>query len=166
MYTDHEFEWVFDELPVPEPELPDGWVLRHVEDESEADNRRIASHAAFESTMAHGAHLERYLGFMRSPAYEAERDLVAVSPDGRIASFMVWWPDKSGIARIEPFGTHPDFQRQGTGRALIHYGRAKMRAAGIRKALVSTNEPREAIDFYNSVGFADVGRTRWWARAD
>ncbi len=160
--VDHMFEWDLERVPVPEPDLPDGWTLRHVVGEEEANGRRTASHAAFESTMSDEGHLERYLRFMRSPAYEPKRDLVAVAPEGRIASFMIWWSDDTGVAQIEPFGTHPDFQRRGIGRALIHHGLQQMRDEGIHTVRVLTNEPREAIDFYPSVGFADVGRVRWW----
>ncbi|MEA1903834.1 MAG: GNAT family N-acetyltransferase [Actinomycetota bacterium] len=148
---------------IPKPDLPPGWELRHLLGEHEADNRRRASHAAFRSKMDGAMHLDRYLGFMRSPVYEPRRDLVAVAPDGRVAAFMVWWPDVSGIAQIEPFGTHPDFQRQGIGRALIHFGLGEMAEAGMRVARVGTNDWREdATGFYRGVGFVEDGLVRWW----
>jgi ribosomal protein S18 acetylase RimI-like enzyme len=164
VHTERNYEWDLLNRQIPVPALPEGWTLRTVRGEEEADNRRAASHAAFESTLEPGRHLNRYLGYMRSPVYDKERDLVAVAPDGRIAAFMIWWPDSSGIAQIEPFGTHPDFQRQGIGRALIHFGLLRMREAGMRITRVGTNEPRKAIEFYEGVGFVDVGRIRWWKR--
>ena len=162
VHTERDYEWDLLNRQIPEPALPEGWSLRTVRGEEEADNRRAASHAAFESTFEPAAHLDRYLSFMRSSVYDKERDLVAVAPDGRIAAFMIWWPDSSGIAQIEPFGTHPDFRRQGIGRALIHFGLLRMREAGMRITRVGTDEPRKATEFYEGVGFADVGRTRWW----
>lgn len=105
-------------------------------------------------------HLQRYLDFMRSPVYVAERDLVAVSPAGDVAAFMVWWADPSGVAQIEPFGTHPDFHRQGIGRALIYHGLAEMKAAGMNTARVVTDA---AAGFYRGVGFEEAGSLRWWA---
>ena len=163
--TYRNYRWDLDEKEIPTAELAPGWELRSVRDESEADNRRSASHAAFESTMSAEMHLARYLRFMRSPVYVPERDLVAVAPDGRIAAFMVWWPDSSGIAQIEPFGTHPDYHRKGVGRALIHHGLARMKDAGMSVVRVCTNEPRQATAFYEGVGFTDVGRLRWWSPA-
>lgn len=164
VWTNRSYLWDLDRSAVPDPDLPEGWVLRHLEGEHEADNRRTASHRAFRSKMDEAAHLERYLKFMRSAAYEPERDLVAVAPDGRIASFVVWWPDRTGIAQIEPFGTHPDFQRQGVGRALLYHALIEMREAGMHRVRVVTDEPREdATGFYAGVGFEDVGRVRWWA---
>lgn len=152
------FSWdLTDELPVPD--LPSGWDLRPINGEKEANPRRAAAHAAFESNMPSAMHLQRYLGFMRSPVYVPERDLVAISPQGEIVSFMVWWADASGVAQIEPFGTHPDFQRQGIGRALIYHGLAEMKAAGMHTARVATDA---ADAFYRGVGFEDAGTISWY----
>lgn len=160
-YAFRAYQWDLGErLPPVEP--PPGFELRSVAGEHEADNRRAASHAAFESTMDPDMHLQRYLGLMRSPVYSAERDLVAVAPDGTIACFMIWWADPSGVAQIEPFGTHPDFHRQGVGRALLYHGLNEMRRAGMRVARVCTDDDRPATGFYEGIGFRDVGRLRWW----
>jgi ribosomal protein S18 acetylase RimI-like enzyme len=163
VHIDRSYRWDLTG-DLPEPALPEGWVLRSVLGEHEANQRRRASHAAFESTMPEAMHLQRYLDFMRSPAYVPEHDLVAVAPDGRIASFMVWWDDETGVAQIEPFGTHPDFHRQGIGRALLYHGLHRMRDEGMRACRVVTDDYREATSFYEGVGFRDVGRLRWWAR--
>lgn len=147
---------------LPPPELPSRWSLRPVLGEQEANARRSASHAAFESRIPSALHLQQYLGFMRSPAYVPERDLVAVNPDGTVASFMVWWADDSGVAQIEPFGTHPHFQRQGIGRALVYHALSEMKAAGMHTARVVTDN---AGAFYAQVGFEPAGTLRWWHQA-
>jgi predicted N-acetyltransferase YhbS len=153
--------------PIPQSGLPAGWEIRSVRDEREANTRRAAAHAAFESTMPDAMHLQRYIDFMRSPVYAPERDLVAVDEYGTVVSFMVWWADHgSAKAQIEPFGTHPEFHRRGVGRALIYRGLADMRKAGMEMARVCTGDEMAATDFYEGVGFSDVGRLRWWAPAD
>ena len=115
--------------------------------------------------MPEAMHLERYLRFMRLPVYESERDLVAVAPDGTISAFMIWWPDQSGIAQIEPFGTHTKFHRQGIGRSLMYFGLRRMQQAGITAIRVGTGEERlDATAFYEGVGFEVVGRLRWWQK--
>lgn len=165
VWVERRYRWDLTTHAIPDPSIPRGWELRNIEGEHEAENRRKASHAAFRSKMDDSAHLERYLRFMRSPVYERERDLVAVAPDGRIASFIVWWSDTSGIAQIEPFGTHPEFQRLGIGRALTYHALHRMREAGMTSARVVTDEPREdATGFYEGVGFETVGKSRSWAR--
>ncbi len=157
------FERDLTALGVAGDDLPPGWELRPVRGEEEADNRREASHRAFRSTMTREAHLQRYLRFMRSPVYDRSHDLVAVAPDGRIASFLIWWADPSGIAQIEPFGTHPDFQRQGVGTSLIEYGVTRMREVGMRLVRVCTQETREAATrFYPAAGFTVTGSLGWW----
>ncbi|HEU4894958.1 MAG TPA: GNAT family N-acetyltransferase [Acidimicrobiia bacterium] len=157
------YEWDLSK-PIPEPNLPSGWEIRAVRDEREANTRRAAAHAAFESTMPDPMHLQRYLDFMRSPVYVPERDLVAVDPTGTVVSFMVWWADPaSAKAQIEPFGTHPDFHRRGVGRALIHQALSEMKRAGMEMARVCTGDEMAATAFYEGVGFTDVGRLRWWA---
>ncbi|HEY4607101.1 MAG TPA: GNAT family N-acetyltransferase [Acidimicrobiia bacterium] len=146
--------------------LPAGFTLRPVSGEEEADRRRHASHAAFGSTMGPTEHLKRYLRFMRSPVYESERDLVAVTPDGRIASFVIWWPDASGIGQIEPMGTDPAFQRQGVGRALMRYAFSRMKDAGMTQVRVITDDYRmDAVAFYPAVGFTRVADLRFWRRS-
>jgi ribosomal protein S18 acetylase RimI-like enzyme len=144
--------------------LPSGWTIRPVAGEHEADRRRAASHAAFRSTMTADEHLQRYLCFMRSPVYDAERDLVAVSPEGRIGAFLIWWPDAaSGVAQLEPVGTDPQFQRLGLGRALISEALGRMRSAGMATVRVCTDDHRtEAMAFYPAVGFTRVADLRWW----
>lgn len=150
---------------LPAPELPKGWEIRAVSGEAEADNRLAAAHAAFQSTMSSEMHLQRYLDFMRSPMYVPERDLVAVAPDGTFAAFMIWWADeRSGIAEIEPFGTHPRFQRQGIGRALLHHGLGEMRKAGALLARVCTEHGSSANQFYQACGFGNARPLRWWKR--
>jgi ribosomal protein S18 acetylase RimI-like enzyme len=165
-YATRCYRWDLARGRIPQADLPAGWTLRATAGEDEANSRRAASHAAFESTMPPAMHLQRYLDFMRSPVYVPEHDLIAVTPQGRVASFMVWWADPSGVAQIEPFGTHPDFQRQGVGRALIYHGLAEMRAAGMHTARVSTDAAGHATSFYEGVGFQEAGTIRWWKRSD
>jgi ribosomal protein S18 acetylase RimI-like enzyme len=142
---------------------PAGFTLRALAGEEEADRRRQASHAAFKSKMDPDQHLDRYLRFMRSPVYDLERDLVAVAPDGTIASFMIWWPDASGIAQIEPMGTDPAFHRRGVGRALMEFACSRMREAGMTEVRVITDEHRQdAVAFYAAVGFTRVADLRFW----
>ncbi|HLF43554.1 MAG TPA: GNAT family N-acetyltransferase [Acidimicrobiia bacterium] len=148
-----------DASPIAAP----GLELRSLSGEEEADRRRRASHAAFKSTMEPADHLERYLRFMRSPVYEAKHDLVAVTPDGTIAAFMIWWPDASGIAQIEPMGTDPAFQRQGVGQALMRYAFSRMSGEGVTEVRVITDDHRlDAVGFYSSLGFTRIADLRFW----
>ena len=60
---------------------------------------------------------------MQSPVYDRECDLAAITPDGRVAGFAMFWPDNAlSLAQFEPVGVDPDFQRLGIARALIATG--------------------------------------------
>ena len=76
--------------------------------ETEHAARATAARRAVSSAMDPDEHARRYLRFMRSPAYEAERDVVAVDPGGKIGAFAIHWPDtRLSLAQFEPVGTDP-----------------------------------------------------------
>ena len=57
-------------------------------------------------------------------------------------------------ALIENVVTHPDFRRQGYGRALLEAAKARAWAAGCYKAMLLTGRKEASIlDFYESAGF-------------
>jgi ribosomal protein S18 acetylase RimI-like enzyme len=135
-----------------------GFEIRPLQGEHEHAARADAARLAFASTLDPEAHRARYLRFMRSPAYVLEHDLVAVAPDGIIASFAIYWQDDElSLAQFEPVGTHPDFQRRGLARAVLQEGLARLAAAGVRRARVMTGGTNErAQRLYRAVGFEPV----------
>jgi ribosomal protein S18 acetylase RimI-like enzyme len=121
------------------PRSVDGFEIRPLGGEHEHAARADAARLAFESTLEPEVHRARYLRFMRSPGYVLDHDIVAVAPDGTIASFAIYWLDAElSLGQFEPVGTHPDFQRRGLARALLHEGLARLAAAGIDRARVMT----------------------------
>ena len=57
--------------------------------------------------------VEDYRRVMRTPGFDQARELVVVAPDGQLAAFLVYWPDrvsKSGL--FEPVGCAKEFQRR------------------------------------------------------
>ena len=137
------------------PRWVDGFEFRSLRGEQEHAARADAARLAFESTLEPDVHRARYLRFMRSPGYVLDHDLVAVAPDGTIASFAIYWPDDElSLGQFEPVGTHPDFQRRGLARALLHEGLARLAAAGIERARVMTGGANErAQSVYLDSGF-------------
>jgi mycothiol synthase len=137
------------------PMLPDGYVIRGSAGEQEAEERARASHAAFKSKWEWGAYMQRRLSFMHSPVYEAERDRVVATPDGRIASFCICWLDPvNKIGLFEPVGTQPDFQGQGFGKALMIETLHWLKAQGMESAMVCAEAANPASNrLYESVGF-------------
>jgi ribosomal protein S18 acetylase RimI-like enzyme len=55
---------------------------------------------------------------------------------------------------FEPVGTHPDFQGQGLGKAVMAEGLRRMQAAGMRRASLVFNPNNVAARaLYTSMGF-------------
>ena len=138
---------------IPASVLPDGFSIRAVAGEHEADAVQAAHASAFGRAWQPG----EYLQVMRSPSFHIERELVVVAPDGRIAAFLVYWIDtitKCGL--FEPVGCHADFQRRGLTRALLYKGLRCMTAQGMSMAMVLHAAPRDnpaSTALYRSVGF-------------
>jgi len=136
----------------------DGFEIRALRGEHEHVSRADAARLAFASTLEPEAHRARYLRFMRSPAYALDRDIVAAAPDGTIASFAMYWMDDDlSLGQFEPVGTHPDFQRRGLARAVLHAGLVRLGEAGIARARVMTGGGNErAKRTYLATGFRPV----------
>ena len=138
---------------IPVSVLPDGFSIRAVAGEHEADAVQAVHASAFKRVWQPG----EYLQVMRSSSFHRERELVVVAPDGRFAAFLVYWIDpisKSGL--FEPVGCHSDFQRRGLTRALLYEGLRCMAAQGMTMAMVVHEAPHNnpaSTALYRSVGF-------------
>jgi len=142
------------------PPLPVGFRLGNVDGEEIARSRAAASQAAFGSDWESERYLRRYLNFRRSLVYRSELDVVALAPDGRVASFCLVWLDLTNrVGLFEPVGTAPDFQRMGLGRAALAEGMRRMATCGMRSAIVcALGEDAAANGIYRSAGMQPVRR--------
>lgn len=137
--------------PIPASILPDGFTIRPVEGEHEADALGVVHGAAFGSTWGEG----EYRKVMRTPGFHSDRELVVVAPDGRLAAFAIYWVDpvsRSGL--FEPVGCHRDFQRMGLTKALLYEGLRHMQSHNLTTAIVLNHAASPAAAaLYRSVGF-------------
>jgi len=126
----------------------------------EVVSRATAQYGAFASPAPFERYLQRFEAFMHSPAYYCDLDIVAVTADGRIGAFcLVWLDPVNGVGLFEPVGTHPDFQRQGLGKAVMMEGIRRMQVRGMKQAIVSTYEDNDpALRLYETLGFRQVAR--------
>ena len=136
---------------IPEVQLPEGFIIRSVAGQHEAQLVANVHSGAFGSNWTEA----NYLKVMRTPGFDPQRELVVVAPDRRFAAFVVLWFDPiSQTGYFEPVGCHSDFTRRGLTKALMLAGLARMKEAGMEAALVgydSTNE--SASKLYRSAGF-------------
>lgn len=143
------------EGPIINPALPQGFYIRRLAGEREAPARVAAMHAAFESDSPMEGYLQRYLGFMRSPVYRPELDIVAIAPDGKVVAFCQGWLDFANqVGLFEPVGTHQEYRGLGLGKAVLAEGMRRMVAYGMRSAIVCADyENLPAQSLYQATGF-------------
>jgi GNAT superfamily N-acetyltransferase len=160
--ADEDGDWVqFNSrelVDVPDPVLPDGFrflsagdvsVVAAVEAHRAAWNRSPFTVAAFERVQ-------------NTWPYRADLHVLVEAPDGKLAATAIVWLDEATqTAEFEPVGTHPEYRRQGLGRALQLYGMHRARAAGAKLMLVAClGAPAHsaARDMYEGVGFRRITR--------
>ncbi len=140
---------------IPTPNIPAGFTIRPLAGEQEAEAYAELQRAAFDSTTMTALWRSHTL---HAPLYNPDLDLVAVTPDGRLAGFCIWWyAPHLKTAQIEPLGVHPDFQQLGLSQTLMAEGFQRVAALGAETALVETysfSEP--ALRSYQAAGFEVV----------
>ncbi len=101
-----------------------------------------------------------YRDLLHAPDYDPSLDLHVIAPDGRYVSMALLWHDQCNHAGfLEPVATHPDFRRQGLGRAVIYEAIRRVAARGARSVWVGSDQP-----FYRAIGFRVSHYGHAWAR--
>jgi GNAT superfamily N-acetyltransferase len=151
---------------IPEPAVPEGFIVRELGDVDELPSRSWCSWKAFHPDEPD----EKYEGWLwygnirAAPLYNKELDIVAIDPDGEVASFTTAWYDAvTNTAHFEPVGTHPDHQRKGLGLACITEGLRRLKRLGCRRAfLEGFSIPAKGL--YNKAGFHDYDTAEPWVK--
>lgn len=150
--------------PIPEPQLPEGFTLRHMSrDQADVErwvemyNLSFIDHWGF-----HPLTVERRLHRMADPTYQPEHDLVGVAPDGTFAAFCTCFineTDNTLSGRkdgwIGVLGTRRGFRKIGLGRAMLLAGLHLLKGEGLDTGVldVDAENPTGALRLYESVGF-------------
>jgi ribosomal protein S18 acetylase RimI-like enzyme len=108
------------------------------------------------------------------PDHQPSLDLVAVADDGTLAGMC--YCSIAGLeasrgstieGRTEPIAVDRDFQRQGLGRALVVAGLTALRDHGAQSVALTTEVDNDAAHrLYNSLGYRELYRARWYNRSD
>ena len=147
------FERSLDELPTIK--LPDGFAVQGVSNLDDGRLRAWVTHGAFHPNDDWERYAAEYAKFTGSAVYDGERDLFVRSPDGRgVSACTIWFDPVNAIGLFEPVGTHPDFQGKGLGKVVMAEGMRRMKAAGMRRAIVGFDPNNAAaLALYTSLGF-------------
>jgi mycothiol synthase len=130
------------DAPVVEVPLAAGYTIRSLGDGLELLERCYASGLGFHEGDIKIAVENRsnpiwYRNIQTAPLYRRDLDLVAVAPDGAIASFCtIWFDDVTRSAYFEPVATVPTHQRRGLGKAVMTEGLRRLRHMGATLAVV------------------------------
>ena len=157
------------QAPIPRPQVPAGFRIRHVAGEQEV-GALVALHRAAFGT----AHMtvEERLAMMRVPEYEPTLDLLVVAPDGRLAAYCMCSISREENRRTErnegytdPVATHPDFRRRGLARALLLAGLQALKQRGMDTAALGTSSENVAmLHTAQAVGFRVQSTTVWYSK--
>jgi mycothiol synthase len=147
------FERSLDELPPMM--LPEGFTVQAVGNLADGRLRAHVTYGAFNSDDDWELFSAEYAQFIGSAVYDGERDLFVRSPEGRGASACtIWYDQVNAVGLFEPVATHPDFQRMGLGKAVMTEGLRRMKAAGMRRAILGFDPNNAAaLALYSSLGF-------------
>ena len=129
--------------PIPEPELPPGFVIRPIMGRQEAEAVASAHRAAFGTDYMT---TESRLAIMSTSEYNPSLDLLVIAPDGVIAAYCTCSTnDLTRIGWTDPVATRPNFQRRGLARALLLEGMRLLRERGMQFAKLGTSGDNVAM---------------------
>ncbi|MEP1057164.1 MULTISPECIES: GNAT family N-acetyltransferase [Cyanophyceae] len=155
--------------PIPTPQFPVGFTLRHVVSELDAaDWVALFNESFIDHWNHHPMTVEQFHYHNQDPDYDPALDLVAIAPDGTFAAFCtgcIYPNDNQRSGRnegwIEVLGTRRGFRRLGLGRAMLLLYLQQLRSIGAETALlgVDSDNPSGALRLYESVGFRQLHTT-------
>jgi mycothiol synthase len=119
----------------PEVNLPPGFRITSLAEYGDPEARIDLENSVW------GVSLDEawFRGKSSAPSYSSSWDLIAVSPDGKLAAeSLVWLYPRNQMAEIDPLGTHPEYRKQGLARAMVLESFKRMRSSGIHYAYIAS----------------------------
>ena len=151
--------------PIAAYSLPPGFQIRPVKGVEELEQLVALHQASFGTQNLTG---EQRLAMMNASYYQRELDLVVVAPGGELAAFCVagWHDQPHGLARTDPIGTHPRFQRLGLARAVVSAALGLLKQSGAHTVTLGTSSNNLAMrKLAEDLGFVCVAERLWFSKA-
>lgn len=163
------------DLPqLPQPQLPDNFILRSVESDRDAQAWVTAFNESFiDHWDAHDLTIERFCRWQQDPHYKPEFDLVAVAPNQQIAAFCRGYlhngefsHSAQKIGWVRWLGTRRNFRKLGLGRNLLLATLQRLQQVGVEtvKLGVDADSFTGATRLYESIGFHSVQTWFWYVK--
>lgn len=156
--------------PIPAPELPDGFTVRPIAGEGEAEQVTALHQAAFGTD---NLTLEDRLAIMRTPDYDPTLDLIVIAPTGEFAGYCTCQINAAENARTgqslgytDPVAVHPAYQGRGLARALLLSGCRLLKQRDMTVAALGTSNENIAMQrAAESAGYRIQSAKLWFAKA-
>ncbi|MEG3838751.1 GNAT family N-acetyltransferase [Microcoleus sp. herbarium14] len=152
--------------PIPEPQFPEGFWLRQVSCEQDAEAWvEMFNQSFIDHWNHHDLTVEKFNYYSAKPDYRNDLDLIAVTDDGTFVAFCNCEISQEENARtgrnegwVALLGTRRGFRKIGLGRAMLLDGLHRLKAAGVETAIlgVDAENPSGALRLYESTGFHNI----------
>ena len=149
--------------PIPQPALPNGFIIRPIAGVGEAEAVARTHRAAFGTECMT---TEKRIIIMSTSGYDPSMDLVVVAPDGSIAAYTICSiNEQTKIGFTDPVATHPRYQRMGLARALLLTGLHLLKERGMSFAHLGTDGDNIRMQkAAASAGFTIEYKTIWFSK--
>ena len=148
---------------IPEPEPPEGFVIRPIIGEEEAEAVASTHRAAFGTNYMT---TENRLAIMKTSEYDQSLDLLVIAPNETVAAYCSCAVnEETKVGNTDPVATHPNYQHMGLARALLLTGMRLLKERGMKSAHLGTsgnNIPMQKTAA--SVGFTVEYKTIWFSK--
>lgn len=151
---------------IPEAEFPEGFTLKHIDNEADA---AVWAEMFNQTFIDHWNHqditVESVKDKLNDPKYQSELSLVAVAPDGTFAAFCDCQihPENNELNKrkdglVTLLGTRRGFRKRGLGRSILLSALKLLKTEGMETAMlyVDADNLSGATRLYQSVGFRRV----------
>jgi mycothiol synthase len=147
---------------IPEPDLPDGYLIRPVKGVEEAKAIATTHRAAFRTDYMT---TENRLIIMNSSEYDPTLDLLVIAPDGTVAGYCTCSTTPDGGGFTDPVAVHPSHQRKGLSKALLLKGLGLLKERGMNFAQFTTSGDNISMQKAGeSAGFYLENRNLWFEK--
>jgi mycothiol synthase len=150
------------------PLIQEGFRLRHVKGEGEADALVALHRACFGTNLMT---IEYRLSMMRTAVYDPSLDLIIEVENGDLIAFCVcsletsWDELGSLVGFTDPIGVRPGYQKRGFGKAILVSGLYMLQKREVKSARLGTSSDNIAMQkLAESAGFRLVSEKLWFRK--
>ncbi len=146
----------------PAPTLPEGYRFASMAEYDDCSEYVELTNRVWGMTLDEAW----FRGKASAPSYSSEWDLLAISPENKMAAYnLVWLYPQTLSAEIDPLGTHPEQRGRGLGRALVLECFKRLAEFGYRHAYIAseTNDPIVS-HLYSSLNPIETYQAYLWSK--